>query len=401
MKILFVADGRSPITIRWLKAALFPEWRLFLISTFPCQPIDQVTLAGVLPVAFSALAGSQVESSSRPAGQPSSRMAAWRPLLQKLRYIIGPMTIPFFESRFKALVREYQPDLVHALRIPYEGMLAACLPAGTPLLLSTWGNDLTLHARGSLLMESKTRRALLRAQGLFSDTLRDIRLARSLGLRPSIPAVEVPGNAGLDLEEIKKMQELAPSIPEQIKNHHPIIINPRGFRPGSVHQDVFFQAAAQVVRELPDSLFICTGMQGQSEALRQVETLGLRKNTLLLPYLSQADLWNLFQISDVYVSLSSHDGTPNTLLEAMTFGCLPVCGGIESIREWITDGENGLLVDALDAQAASQAIQRACRDITLQRNAKKTNREIIRARADLRANRQVIRGFYQSFQKKE
>jgi glycosyltransferase involved in cell wall biosynthesis len=35
----------------------------------------------------------------------------------------------------------------------------------------------------------------------------------------------------------------------------------------------------------------------------------------------------------------------------------PVCGDLESIREWIDDGVNGFLVDPTDAQALAGAIE--------------------------------------------
>ena len=34
-----------------------------------------------------------------------------------------------------------------------------------------------------------------------------------------------------------------------------------------------------------------------------------------------------------------HDGTPNTLLEGMACGCLPVAGDLDSIREWLKPGQ--------------------------------------------------------------
>ena len=46
----------------------------------------------------------------------------------------------------------------------------------------------------------------------------------------------------------------------------------------------------------------------------------------------------------------------------MAIGCLPVCGDIESIREWITNGENGILVDPTDPYALAEAVQRGIVD---------------------------------------
>lgn len=397
MKILLVADGRSPITLRWLKAIQPLGYEIHLVSTFPCPPIEKVHLAAILPVAFASMAGSQVGSAARPEHKTSRGLAHWRPLLQKMRYLLGPLTLPFFSRQFNEIVLSIKPDLVHALRIPFEGMLAAALPQVIPLLLSTWGNDLTLHARGSLLMKWLTRKALGRADGLFSDTWRDIQLSKEWGLRAGCPTITIPGNGGLDLDEIRKMQKKPPEVPDYLRKRSLVIINPRGFRPGSVHQDVFFQCLPEVLREFPDVLVICTAMQGQPKALRQVRALGLEHNVRLLPYVSQPELWNLYRQSQVYVSLSSHDGTPNTLLEAMAFGCLPVCGDIESIREWISDKQNGLLVDPLDARAAARTLITACRDQDLRKRAAIQNQKIIRARADVQGNRKLIKSFYQQF----
>jgi len=398
MKILLVADGRSPITRGWVEAILPLGFKVSLVSTYPCQPIEPVPLEAVLPVAFSSLGGSQVNTLSPAAGNRNKiHLANLRPIFHKLRYYLGPLTLPFFSSRFRNLISAIKPDLVHALRIPFEGMLAAGLPDGMPLLISTWGNDLTLHAHGSCLMKIQTRRVLTRADGFCSDTRRDIRLAREWGLKPDCPTLVTPGNGGLDLQEIKSRLKIPPQETDFLSGHHPIIINPRGFRPGSVHQDVFFQSIPAVVGEFPDAIFLCPSMQGQGEAMRQVMALGIEKNVRLLPYLSQAELWNLYRQAQVYVSLSSHDGTPNTLLEAMAFGCLPVCGDIESIREWITDGQNGLLVNPRDANAAGRAIRKACQDQALQEKAKKQNFEIIHARADVHINRQAMGTFYHTF----
>jgi glycosyltransferase involved in cell wall biosynthesis len=103
----------------------------------------------------------------------------------------------------------------------------------------------------------------------------------------------------------------------------------------------------------------------------------------------------------VYVSVSSHDGTPNTLLEAMACGCLPVCGDIESIREWVTSGENGLLVDPHDPQAVAQAIIKACQYKTLQNKAKKLNQEIILTKAEVQVVRRKVDAFYKEFTHQE
>ena len=71
-------------------------------------------------------------------------------------------------------------------------MLAAYTPPEIPLAVSTWGNDLTYHGRGSPLMRSFTIRTLRRADGLLADAQRDLRLGRQWGFDPEKPVLEVP-----------------------------------------------------------------------------------------------------------------------------------------------------------------------------------------------------------------
>jgi glycosyltransferase involved in cell wall biosynthesis len=96
-------------------------------------------------------------------------------------------------------------------------------------------------------------------------------------------------------------------------------------------------------------------------------------------------------------SISQHDGTPNTLLEAMACGCFPVAGDIESIREWITPGVNGLLVEPSSPQGAAEAILTALESPEMRKSAADLNGRLIRERAEVGLVRNTIREFYTRF----
>ena len=66
----------------------------------------------------------------------------------------------------------------------------------------------------------------------------------------------------------------------------------------------------------------------------------------------------------------------------MACGCFPVAGDLDSLREWITPGENGLLVDPADPQALAEAILRALREPDLRRRAAERNRALVLERAE-------------------
>ena len=64
-------------------------------------------------------------------------------------------------------------------------------------------------------------------------------------------------------------------------------------------------------------------------------------------------------------------GLPTRLLETMACGCFPVVGDIESMREWVQPGINGLLVDATDAHSIADAIVQAISQPALRTKAAK------------------------------
>jgi glycosyltransferase involved in cell wall biosynthesis len=397
MHILLVADGRSPITRSWLRMLSGLNYRLSLISTYPCESISGIENQFTLPLAFASMSGSQVAAGgSRSQTWVRGWVARLRPLLLRVRSLAAPLSLGRYRAEYLRLLEQLKPDIVHALRIPFEGMLAAATPPGIPLMLSIWGNDLTFHARTSFLMARQTRKALRRADGLLADAARDLRLAQKWGLRAGAPALALPGSGGLDLEEINRTITLHIETPFRLPQERMVVVNPRGFRPGSVHQDVFFRCLPKVLAEFPQAYFVCTAMQNQPQAQKWVSEYHLEDHMLLLPYLNQQQLWQLFSRSQVYVSLSSHDGTPNTFLEAMACGCFPVVGDIESLREWLENGRNGLLVDPRDAEEAADAILRALRHPELRQRARQGNIQMLKERAELNRVRAQTGEFYRS-----
>src|SRR5574340_620393 len=323
MRILFVADGRSPIALNWMRFFVDRGDDVFLASTFHCSPDLPLRELRITPVAY---------SGTRLRGRPSQGGAAsWLKARTALRQALGPLTIPRAARSLRAYISRVQPDLVHAMRIPFEGMLAADARTAAPLVISVWGNDFTLHAPTSPLMQHYTRWSMAVADGLHADCQRDIRLARDWGLTAARPTLVIPGSGGIRADVF---------FPPTSAPADPVVINPRGPR-AYVRTDVFLRAIPRVLQTLPTARFVCTGLADDRDIARTISRLGIGHAVQLLPQLQQHELADQFRRAQVMVSPSVHDGTPNTLLEGMACGCLPVAGDLESIRGWVKDGENG------------------------------------------------------------
>ncbi|RME89039.1 MAG: glycosyltransferase, partial [Anaerolineae bacterium] len=234
------------------------------------------------------------------------------------------------------------------------------------------------------LMRHYTRWTLRVAAALHADCRRDVRLAGEWGFGAGKPTLVVPGSGGVRTTLF---------YPPARGLEEPVVVNPRGVR-AYVRNDVFFRAIPRVLEEFPQARFLCADMADSPHARRWVEKEGVASAVELLPHLSSSQMAELYRRARVLVSPSVHDGTPNSLLEGMACGCLPVAGDLESLREWIVPGENGLLVDPTDPQALAEAMRRALRDDALYRRAREHNVALIRRRAEYDRCMEQAEAFY-------
>jgi glycosyltransferase involved in cell wall biosynthesis len=388
MKILFVADGRSPISQNWIRYFAERGDDVYLASTFACEVDFPLKRLEFTPVAFSS-----VKKQTSRGGSASSRTLGLRTLI---RQWLGPLTIPRSAKKLRAFIQEVQPDIVHALRVPYEGMLTSYALQGgldTPsatrppgFLVSIWGNDFTLHAPSTPWMKYYTRKTMNAVHALHADCERDVRLARAWGLSVDKPTLVAPGNGGI------RSDVFYPAL-EPVMN--PVIINPRGFR-AYVKNEAFFKSIPLVLAKRNDARFICSSMSGETQAVQWIKKLDIEHAVQLNPPLSHAQMGDVFRGAQIVVSPSIHDGTPNSLLEGMACGCFPIAGDLESIREWITHGQNGLLVDPNNPQAIADAILIALEKEDLRRDAAGLNAKIISAHAEYEQNMERVGEFYES-----
>lgn len=386
MRLLFTADGRSPTAMSWIQYFIERGDEVFLASTFSSTPPKGLKGYEFVPAAFSGVKNNAAGAASST--KPGKKNLLWGTSTLQLRTVIrqwlGPLTIPRSAISLRKFIQQVNPDLVHAMRIPYEGMLAAEAGGLSPLLVSVWGNDFTLHAPSSPWMGHYTRSALRTADGLHADCTRDIRLGKKWGFSADKPSLVIPGSGGI---------RTGIFYPADVPADQPLVIQPRGFR-AYVNNQAFFRAIPLVLKERPDARFICPSMAGEKQVLLWITDLGIGHAVELTPPCSQAELADLFRSAQVIVSPTTHDGTPNSLLEAMACGCFPAAGDLESIREWITPGQNGLLFDASDPQQIADAILQGLNDQGIRKQAASINKEIIAERGEYKHSMGLAVEFY-------
>lgn len=126
------------------------------------------------------------------------------------------------------------------------------------------------------------------------------------------------------------------------------------------------EAVHKIRKFVPDVRLLVAGKGTQKEELslfRKLNEMSLESSVSFLGEYN--DIATLFEIADLYVSSSLHEGFSLTTVEAMASG-LPVvvtdCGGPAEIVE---NGKNGIIVPVADSQALANAIMKILSDKNL------------------------------------
>lgn len=96
-----------------------------------------------------------------------------------------------------------------------------------------------------------------------------------------------------------------------------------------------------------------------------IERLNMRSNCLFVEPVHDIDKY--FRASNIFILPSKREGLPNALLEAMACGLYCIANRLEGITDYIIDaGEDGCLLDALEADCIAAALRNAIGNRPLQ-----------------------------------
>lgn len=148
-------------------------------------------------------------------------------------------------------------------------------------------------------------------------------------------------------------------------------------------QDTVVRAMPQILRDVPDALYLVAGSGPMEGELRElIENEGLHDHVRLLGTVGAGQLARLYHMADVYVmpgrvspDTQDVEGFGIVFLEAGACE-VPVIGGrVGGMPDAVADGETGLLVDGEDVDAVAEACRRLLTDRELARRMGRAGRQ--------------------------
>lgn len=282
----------------------------------------------------------------------------------------------------RACISKFQPDLLQCLRLPMEGFIGAYAEYH-PTLHFCWGNDLTLWASSYPEFAQMTRLALAVCDGFFADCQRDVHLAHQWGLDEDTPAFVTPGGGGLNTDRLPENKH----VPLKRHCEEPLVFfTLRGLGSFSGIDNLpIIKAVPYLSRSVDDRFiirFLGNGEPYYGVLRAEARRLGVAGLLEFIPRTTHGQIPAAIARADFVFSASHHDGTPNSLLETMWYGGIPICSDLASIREWITDGVNGYLFDMGDPERIAAKFAQAVAERDRHDEFRAINRRIIAQRAD-------------------
>lgn len=293
------------------------------------------------------------------------------------------------------LIRKIKPDIVHAGYLLTYGFYAA-LAHYHPLLQMAWGSDV-LIAPKSRVYRPIVKYSLKHADLVTIDCEKGKKAIVKLGY-PVENIVVFPWgidfkkfNPRVDGKNVRKKLDWEDNL---------IIVCTRQHRP-IYGMEYLIKAIPHVIRREPTARFLLIGSGPLTENLKQlVKELSVEKYVKFTGWIPNEELPKYLAASDIYVSSSLSDGTSVCLLEAMAVGLPVVVTDVDAILEWVTDGENGLVVPKKNPVALAKAICKLLEDDNLRKKFGEKNYKIARERASWDDNVKILEGMYQSLVKR-
>lgn len=318
MKILLLADVNSPHTQRWLHAIASDSRLRVAIFSFTAQTVSVPSDVIVFDSGLDA-------SLARRANLYGK---AWR-------YI---KTLP----RLRQAVKQFQPDVIHAMYASSYGLLGALLNF-KEYYVSCWGSDIFSFPQQNFVTRSVLQFVLSQAKRVYSTSHF---MANEIRKYTKAEAVVIP--YGVDttifLPGKNLLNDFDPNntVIGTVKSHE-----------ATYGIDVLIRGFALLYKRLGGKIkLLLVGEGSQTTALKQLtRDLGMTDHVVFTGKVTHDETVSMHRAIDIFVAPTLHESFGVSLLEAMSCGKPCVVSDIPPYREIDGDANAMMYFKSNDAES--------------------------------------------------
>ena len=307
---------------------------------------------------------------------------------------------PHYIARYGALleitrlIRKIHPDIIHAHYIGHFGILAGLygrLSGFRPIILTAWGSDILIDARG--FKKWLIKYALKKADLITCDGENSKDAMINLGTDPQKIRIIYHG---VDTKEFSPKQRNNGFRKELKTFDSPIVISNRGLEP-VYNVESLIKAMPLVLKDFPEEKFVIVGKGSQENYLKKLaKSIGVWNSVRFIGWLPRSDFIRCLASADTYVSTSLSDGgIAVSIMEAMACELPVVVTDSGDNRKWIKDGKSGFIVPLKDPKTLAEKILYLLENEDVRKRFGNINREIIEEKAEYNKEMEKMEKFYE------
>lgn len=340
LRLLYIGDPSNTFIQRWLRYFVQMGHEVHLVP-YP----DSFAF-----VPDSALDGVQIHHVQ------STRFKKWDGFYKKCLIVKNILLC-------RKILQHYPIDIVHAHYISACGWIGSFL-SFHPFVLTALGSDVNVDPDRSFFYKSLAGRAIRKADLITANSHDLIQKLITMGADRD-KAHHIQG--GLDIERFQ-FRRGNDSLRKELGLKDELVVLSTRSLSNVYNLDILVRAIPLVKRDVPNVkfIFIYRGSTEQQNNLKRViQEEKATDSVMLVGSVDNFRIAEYYQLADIFISITSSEGMPVSLTEAMACGAAPVVTDLPVFRDWITPHTNGLIVPVRDVEATANAI------VTLLKNPEK------------------------------
>jgi len=207
------------------------------------------------------------------------------------------------------------------------------------IILTTWGSDVLILPHKNWLMHKMVCYNLKHAHVVTSDSL-----------YMSSQILQLVKDKPIDLRTINFGVAMLPEL-QQCTAKKNIIFSNRLHKPlYRIDKIICAFAKLRQIARFADYTLVVAATGSDTIKLQQLATrLNIPAQAIIFTgMLGYDEMCNWYTVSKLFVSIPTSDACSLSLLEAMSYGCIPVLANLPANLEWVIDGINGIINQHVD-----------------------------------------------------